>query len=232
MRIPILLSLITTIFSVLSVSSAQDIQKKVQQSSKEKQYVSTDTAEIYFTEKKWKEALKEYERILPDLKGDDLEKANDRLGDINFFFGHYDKSIRYYKIAGEAVLARSVTLINRGSKYLDSGVYSKVLESQSLFNRSKVLNALSGLILNKMILVNALPTGDVDENAKPLIQEVRQKIGAYIFIYNEMLTEKGFNLNVNKFNAENHKLNKIKEDLEAIVKKFGKSVHKDTTKTK
>jgi len=223
MKKSILISLILIFFFVISAPLVNAELSLFQQKS-----FSKETAERFFIEKKWEEALKAYKAILLGLKGEDLDRANDRLGDIYFFLGHYDNSKTFYTKVNDAVLKREGKSLGDAIKlFLDEKYEAAEGPTYDLDKQTK----LSNLIVIKLSFIDAFISSNKSTVPNQL-EELKLKSNEFIFLYHKVLSNEGFNLNEYSYNSLTDKLNEKRLEIKTIIDEINKITGRDTTKTR
>ena len=188
---------------------------------------SMEAAEKLFLEKKWQESLVIYKTILPNQKDADLDRVNDRLGDIHFFMGAYQKSSEFYEKVEDSLNGKTVDLLAKmteaqlaENEAIINGNYNFPNKSNAFRRNLQLVNVLNFIFIKKKYFVDSIPTENENNTTKQQIQNLKEETGKYIFIYHKILTNNGFSLNTSQYNSNLDALKEVINKCDTIVDKL------------
>ncbi len=179
----------------------------------EEQQQAMASAEKAFLQQEWSEASTLYTRMLANVKGEEMARVNDRLGDIQFYLDRPESAVSYYVTSMEFVLGRTAGSFLKMKDKLDT---ANTGELAAVNMKMKIDNAFIGQLRVKTAFVGIIIKYNQHEQA-PLL---KKKYREFLSLYHQIIGEKGFRLDVDGYNAHFREMSKIADEALAIVEKI------------
>ncbi len=169
-----------------------------------------ESAEKAFLQQEWSKASTLFTRTLASVKGEEMARVNDRLGDIQFYLDRPESAVSYYTASMEFVLGRTASYFLEMKEKLDT---ANTGELAAVSMKMKIDNALTGQLKVKAAFVGIIIKYNQHEQA-PLL---KKKYREFLSLYHQIIGEKGFRLDVDGYNAHFREMSKIANEAMAIV---------------